>query len=241
MPAAATTPTEPRRTALAKPSATPSMIAVPAPGPMTSRPRSWARRFSATSSSRDTPSLNSSTSMPAPSALWASRAAYSPGTEMTARSPSARARLRGARARAARHAARLGGVEHLVRGGEPGVGPLPPHGEHQVVGARPVEARVREAHRRGLLAVGGRRHEAQRALDPVARPRPRGRRPSSGRCRPSGRRGRGPRSRCRHHAPLRPGQQGLRLGAERLVVGLRPHAGWTPARPRPARRRGAGG
>jgi len=43
-----------------------------------------ARRLSATSSSRRTLSLNSRTCRPAVRAWWASRAAYSPGTEMSA-------------------------------------------------------------------------------------------------------------------------------------------------------------
>ena len=65
VPAAATTPTGPAPTALAKPSPTPPSMAVPAPGPITSRPSPLARRFSATSSDTGTLSLNSSTCSPA--------------------------------------------------------------------------------------------------------------------------------------------------------------------------------
>ena len=65
VPAAATTPTGPAPTALAKPSPTPPSMAVPAPGPITSRPSRLARRFSATSSATGTLSLNSSTCSPA--------------------------------------------------------------------------------------------------------------------------------------------------------------------------------
>ena len=75
VPAAATTPTRPGRTLLAKPRPQPPSTAVPAPGPITRWPTSPARRFSSTSSSTGTLSLNSSTSSPAESALWASSAA----------------------------------------------------------------------------------------------------------------------------------------------------------------------
>ena len=84
VPAAATTPTRPGRTSLAKPRQVPPSIAVPAPGPITNRPSPTARCFSSTSASTDTLSLNSSTCRPAVSALCASNAAYSPGTEITA-------------------------------------------------------------------------------------------------------------------------------------------------------------
>ena len=84
VPAAATTPTGPAPTALAKPSPTPPSMAVPAPGPITSRPSSLARRLSATSSEVGTLSLNSSTCSPAVKAEWAAIAAYGPGTETTA-------------------------------------------------------------------------------------------------------------------------------------------------------------
>ena len=53
VPAAATMPTGPERTTFAKPSPTPPSIAVPQPGPITSRPRSAPRRLSATSSATD--------------------------------------------------------------------------------------------------------------------------------------------------------------------------------------------
>ncbi len=75
VPAAATTPTRPGRTALANPRQVPPSMAVPAPGPITSRPSRFARRFSSTSASTGTLSLNSSTSRPADSALCASRVA----------------------------------------------------------------------------------------------------------------------------------------------------------------------
>ncbi len=60
------------------------MTAVPAPGPMTNRDMELARSFKATSSASATLSLNRSTSIDALSALWASRAAYGPATEITA-------------------------------------------------------------------------------------------------------------------------------------------------------------
>ncbi len=72
VPDAPTIPTGPRRTALAKPSATPSMIAVPQSAPMNSSPRSAARRFKAASSSSVTPSEKQNTCRPASSAADAS-------------------------------------------------------------------------------------------------------------------------------------------------------------------------
>ena len=85
VPAAATTPTGPRRTRLANPSAAPPMIAVPQSGPMQSRPASRPIRLSRTSSSIGTLSLNSITWSPASSASRATPAANLPGTEMSAR------------------------------------------------------------------------------------------------------------------------------------------------------------
>ena len=84
VPAAATIPTGPLPTALAKPSPIPPSTAVPAPGPMTSRPSRLARLFSSTSAASGTLSLNRRTWRPAVRAEWAAIAAYGPGTEMTA-------------------------------------------------------------------------------------------------------------------------------------------------------------
>jgi hypothetical protein len=84
VPAAATTPTRPARTALAKPSPAPPSMAVPAPGPMTSRPSEAPRCFRSTSSPSPTLSLNSRTCRPCDRALWASSAAKGPGTETMA-------------------------------------------------------------------------------------------------------------------------------------------------------------
>ncbi len=85
VPEAPTTPTAPRRTALAKPSGMPSTIAVPQSGPMTRSFRSRAYFFREISSASDTLSLNSITLSPRRSAFIASAAAYSPGTEIKAR------------------------------------------------------------------------------------------------------------------------------------------------------------
>ena len=95
VPAAATTATAPVRSArgattLAKPRQVRPSIAVPAPGPMTSRPSCSARVLSSTSAATGTLSLNSRTCRPSLSALWVSRAAWSPGTEITATLPSER-------------------------------------------------------------------------------------------------------------------------------------------------------
>ena len=97
VPAAATIPTGPRRTTFAKPSPTPPSIAVPHSGPITSRPRSAPRRLRAISSSTETWSENRKTCMSRLRARWASSAAYSPGTEISARlAPSTAASERGA-------------------------------------------------------------------------------------------------------------------------------------------------
>ena len=90
VPDAAARPMRPRGTALAKPSGTPSTMAVPQSGPIMSRPRSSASRFSATSVSTGTLSLNSITCSPARSAFSASAPAYAPGTEISARFASGR-------------------------------------------------------------------------------------------------------------------------------------------------------
>ncbi len=75
VPAAATTPTGPGVMALAKPSAIPLMMAVPASGPMTSRPFSRPISLSAFSSSTVTLSLNRKTCLPFASASRATPAA----------------------------------------------------------------------------------------------------------------------------------------------------------------------
>ncbi len=59
-------------------------MAVPHPGPITSRSFASPRVFSSTSSSTDTWSLNRNTCIPEVSARWASRVAYSPGTDTSA-------------------------------------------------------------------------------------------------------------------------------------------------------------
>lgn len=100
-PDAPTTPTAPRRTALAKPSGTPSRRAVPQSGPITSRPFSAASVLRRTSSSTLTPLLKTMTSRPASSARRASRAAKAPGTDTSARRASGSAARPSARVRGA--------------------------------------------------------------------------------------------------------------------------------------------
>src|SRR5262249_40890537 len=85
VPEAATMPILPRGTTLANASGAPPMIAVPQSGPIISKPRCFASRLSATSSSIGTLSLNIITCRPLFSARRASAAANSPGTEMSAR------------------------------------------------------------------------------------------------------------------------------------------------------------
>ena len=85
VPDAATQPMAPRRTLFANASGTPSMIAVPQSGPITSSSRFAAARLSAISSASGTLSLKSMTLRPSPSAFQASAAAYSPGTDTSAR------------------------------------------------------------------------------------------------------------------------------------------------------------
>src|SRR5438034_884016 len=75
----------PLRTTFANPSGTPSRIAVPQSGPITSNPLRSARRLSSISSARDTLSLNRKTLRPRLSALSASAAAYVPGVEINTR------------------------------------------------------------------------------------------------------------------------------------------------------------
>ena len=64
VPAAATTPTGPGLTAFANPRPTPLNTAVPAPGPISSKPRLAAYRLRPTSFATGTLSLNSSTCRP---------------------------------------------------------------------------------------------------------------------------------------------------------------------------------
>ena len=85
VPDALTSPTGPCGTALAKPSAMPLMIAVPAFCPMHSSPRLTASRFRLISSSNGTLSEKRRTCRPRSSAALASVAAERPATEMTAR------------------------------------------------------------------------------------------------------------------------------------------------------------
>ena len=100
VPEAATTPTDPGRTTLAKPRATPPTWAVPQSGPMTSTSAAAAASLSRTSSSTETLSENSITLSPDAMASKASVTACWPGTEMTARVAPERAaaepRVRGA-------------------------------------------------------------------------------------------------------------------------------------------------
>ena len=84
VPDAATMPTEPGRTTLANPRATPPMWAVPQSGPMTSTSAAAAASLRCTSSSTDTLSEKSITDRPEVMASKASVTACCPGTEMTA-------------------------------------------------------------------------------------------------------------------------------------------------------------
>ena len=118
VPDAATIPTGPGDTTLAKPSPRPPTTAVPQSGPITSSPRSAAARLSASSCSTGTLSLKTITSWPASSASIAStnavraghrhqRDASGPDGERAARSPwSAAAPPRSARLLAAAGARR---------------------------------------------------------------------------------------------------------------------------------------
>ena len=85
MPEAPIRPMSPRGTALAKATGTPPMIAVPQSGPMTRRPFALPMVLRAISSSRLTLSLKIMAWRPCRSALRASAAAKSPGTEISAR------------------------------------------------------------------------------------------------------------------------------------------------------------
>ena len=126
VPAAATIPTGPDRTTFANPSPTPPSIAVPHSGPITSSPSSAPRRLSSSSSSSGTWSENRNTCIPADSARWASSAAYSPGTEISATlapsssraatvsGPSARSRCRRAPVEFARGQLALGIGERVL-------------------------------------------------------------------------------------------------------------------------------
>ena len=75
VPEAPISPMSPRRTAFAKPSGTPSRMAVPQSGPISSRPRETARRLSSISSSMGTLSLNRKTLTPRLRAFSASAVA----------------------------------------------------------------------------------------------------------------------------------------------------------------------
>ena len=86
VPDPATTPIGPRRTRFAKPRATPSRIAVPAPGPIMSSRFATAACLRSRSSSTDTLSLKRRTLRPDSRALAASRAANAPATDTTATS-----------------------------------------------------------------------------------------------------------------------------------------------------------
>ena len=88
VPEAATRPTGPGRTTLAKPSPTPPMTAVPQSGPITSRPRAAAACLSRTSCSTGTLSEKTITDAPASSASIASTKACRPGVETSTRAPS---------------------------------------------------------------------------------------------------------------------------------------------------------
>ena len=102
-------PMSPRGTALAKASGAPPMMAVPQSGPITSRPSSRASRLSASSSASGTLSLKIMHMSPRCSALRASAAANSPGTEISARLASGcRCSAAAKRARIAMPAARGG-------------------------------------------------------------------------------------------------------------------------------------
>ena len=157
VPEAATIPTGPGWTTLAKPRPSPPTTAVPQSGPMTSNPRSAATRLRATSCSTGTLSLNSITSAPASSASIASTAALAPGVETRTSAPGVRAQGggRGAvrRERAVAGAAgrtAYGGRERAVDGRQAaveGVVVVHPQGHDHVVGARggDVEAHAARA------------------------------------------------------------------------------------------------
>ena len=107
-------PTGPLCTALANPSATPSMIAVPQSAPMNSSPRSSACRLSWASTPRLTPSEKQNTCRPAASAAAASCATCSPGIERNARLSSGSRRAAEASERAAGRATAADGAPPLV-------------------------------------------------------------------------------------------------------------------------------
>ena len=85
VPEAATRPTEPARTRLAKPRATPATKAVPQSGPITRTSAAAAASLSAISCSMLTLSENSTTETPEVTASIASTNALAPGTEISAR------------------------------------------------------------------------------------------------------------------------------------------------------------
>jgi len=90
VPAEATRPMGPRRTALANPMPAPASHAVPQSGPMTTRPRRRASVLSDRSSSTETLLEKRKTCRPCCSAARTSRAAWAPGTEITATDASGR-------------------------------------------------------------------------------------------------------------------------------------------------------
>ena len=163
VPEAPTMPTGPGRTALAKPRPTPRTMAVPAPGPITRRPRRAASCFRATSWARGTLSLKTMTDIPARRASMASTKACGPGTEMRARSapvadPTRRGRggsnsppdAAGAAARAA-SAAAMAVVAAASSDG--------PDRHDQVVGAEAFGGGEAQAGQQGAVEVGGHGHQ----------------------------------------------------------------------------------
>ena len=172
VPDAATMPTWPWRTALAKPRATPPTTAVPQSGPMTRTSAAAAASLSRTSSSTGTLSEKSITETPRWIASSASTVACCPGTETRARlasggSDRAAERAPGRRlaeaagVRARRLQLRERGVEGGPARGEPLVGAA--DGDHEVVGAR--LGRDGEAHRGDHLGVELGRHGDLGRLD----------------------------------------------------------------------------
>ena len=174
VPAAATTPTGPLRTALAKPRPTPASTAVPAPGPITSRPRLLARRFNSTSSASGTLSLNRSTCRPADRAECAAIAAYGPGyryhRHVGVRQPRRRLGY-GARSVLAGFLARRAGrgeqrppapLEGLARGAVVGGADR----QHQRVGVGACQVVGREPAARQVLHGGRGGHRGAGPVDP---------------------------------------------------------------------------
>ena len=222
VPDAATMPIRPGRTALAKPSPTPSMTAVPQSGPMTSAPREAAYVLSATSSATGTLSLKIITSWPASSASIASTVALAPGTETSTSASGAAA--------AQRRAGRPRRRDGRVAGGRPG---RDEGGVDRREGGRHVGVVV-EAERDDHVVGGGVGHGEAHALEHLE--------VEAG----------GHRHLRRHHARARPGRPGSpaaaspsrrtrRCGARRgpchgvVMLPSRAVDGWSGRR----RRRGA--